>query len=42
MEVTELDDLKCQFLYQAEGTLHLMDPESFEMYEVPASVFEGN
>jgi hypothetical protein len=42
VEVTELDDLKCQFLYQAEGTLHLMDPESFEMYEVPASVFEGN
>ncbi|KAG0035226.1 hypothetical protein BGZ81_011270 [Podila clonocystis] len=40
VEVTELDDLKCQFLYQAEGTLHLMDPESFEMYEVPASVLE--
>ncbi|KAF9304015.1 hypothetical protein BGZ74_002583 [Mortierella antarctica] len=40
VEVTELDDLKCQFLYQAEGILHLMDPESFEMYEVPASVLE--
>ncbi|KAI9239779.1 MAG: elongation factor P, C-terminal-domain-containing protein [Podila humilis] len=40
VEVTELDDLKCQFLYQAEGVLHLMDPESFEMYEVPASVLE--
>ncbi|KAF9425191.1 hypothetical protein BGZ94_007761 [Podila epigama] len=40
VEVTELDDLKVQFLYQAEGTIHLMDPESFEMYEAPASVIE--
>ncbi|KAG0345582.1 hypothetical protein BG004_003537 [Podila humilis] len=38
VEVTELEELKCQFLYQADGTLHLMDPESFEMYEVPTSV----
>ncbi|KAI1312973.1 hypothetical protein EDD11_002794 [Mortierella claussenii] len=40
VEVTELDDHKCQFLYRNDGQIHLMDPESFEMYEVPESVLE--
>lgn len=41
VEVTELDDHKCQFLYKNDGQLHLMDPETFEMYEVPESIMEG-
>ncbi|GJJ69233.1 elongation factor P [Entomortierella parvispora] len=40
VEVTELDDHKCQFLYKNDGQLHLMDPETFEMYEVPESIME--
>ncbi|KAF9577217.1 hypothetical protein BGW38_007722 [Lunasporangiospora selenospora] len=40
VEVTELIGHKCQFLYKAEGQLHLMDPDNFEMYEVPENVLE--
>ncbi|KAF9132404.1 hypothetical protein BGW39_000192 [Mortierella sp. 14UC] len=40
VEVTELEEHKCQFLYKGEGQLHLMDPETFEMYEVPEDVIE--
>ncbi|KAF9363484.1 hypothetical protein BGX34_004060 [Mortierella sp. NVP85] len=40
VEVTELDDHKCRFLYRSDGNLHLMDPESFEMYEIPESMLE--
>ncbi|KAG0072662.1 hypothetical protein BGZ89_004248 [Linnemannia elongata] len=40
VEVTELEEHKCQFLYKGEGQLHLMDPDTFEMYEVPESVLE--
>ncbi|KAF9993584.1 hypothetical protein BGZ65_010858 [Modicella reniformis] len=41
VEVTELDEHRCQFLYRSDGHLHLMNPETFEMYEVPESVLEG-
>ncbi|KAK3835533.1 MAG: elongation factor P, C-terminal-domain-containing protein, partial [Linnemannia gamsii] len=41
VEVTELEEHKCQFLYRGEGQLHLMDPDTFEMYEVPEDVLEG-
>lgn len=41
VEVTELEEHKCQFLYKGEGQLHLMNPDTFEMYEVPESVLEG-
>ncbi|KAI7828189.1 elongation factor P, C-terminal-domain-containing protein [Gamsiella multidivaricata] len=40
VEVTELDDHTCQFLYRNDGQIHLMDPHSFEMYEVPESVLD--
>ncbi|KAG0380235.1 hypothetical protein BGX24_009466 [Mortierella sp. AD032] len=40
VEVTELEEHKCQFLYRGEGQLHLMDPDTFEMYEVPEDVLE--
>ncbi|KAF9904762.1 hypothetical protein EC991_002332 [Linnemannia zychae] len=40
VEVTELEEHKCQFLYRGEGQLHLMDPETFEMYEIPEDVLE--
>ncbi|KAF8937536.1 hypothetical protein BGZ58_002567 [Dissophora ornata] len=40
VEVTELEDHKCQYLYKNDRQLHLMDPESFEMYEVPEDVLE--
>ncbi|KAF9092717.1 hypothetical protein BGX23_003980 [Mortierella sp. AD031] len=40
VEVTELEEHKCQFLYRGEGQLHLMDPNTFEMYEVPEDVLE--
>ncbi|KAF9926339.1 hypothetical protein FBU30_004036 [Linnemannia zychae] len=40
VEVTELEDYRCQFLYRADGHLHLMDPKTFEMYEIPESVLE--
>ncbi|KAF8982976.1 hypothetical protein BGZ46_000256 [Entomortierella lignicola] len=41
VEVTELEGIKCQFLYKNDGQIHLMNPESFEMYEVPESIMEG-
>jgi len=41
VEVTELEEHKCQYLYRADGNVHLMDPETFDMYEVPESVLEG-
>ncbi|KAK3813419.1 MAG: hypothetical protein J3Q66DRAFT_403598 [Benniella sp.] len=40
VEVTELDEHRCRFLYRSDGNLHLMDPESFEMYEIPESMLE--
>ncbi|KAG0003091.1 hypothetical protein BGZ80_010781 [Entomortierella chlamydospora] len=40
VEVTELAGIKCQFLYRNDGQIHLMDPESFEMYEVPETIME--
>ncbi|KAF9576054.1 hypothetical protein EC968_000614 [Mortierella alpina] len=40
VEVTELEEHKCQYLYRADGNVHLMDPETFDMYEVPESVLE--
>ncbi|KAF9959412.1 hypothetical protein BGZ72_009673 [Mortierella alpina] len=40
VEVTELEEHKCQYLYRADGSVHLMDPETFDMYEVPESVLE--
>ncbi|KAG0308840.1 hypothetical protein BGZ98_006621 [Dissophora globulifera] len=40
VEVTELDEHKCHFLYKSDGHLHLMDPDTFEMYEVPEEVLE--
>ncbi|KAF9201857.1 hypothetical protein BGZ49_007938 [Haplosporangium sp. Z 27] len=40
VEVTELEGIKCQFLYKNDGQIHLMNPESFEMYEVPESIME--
>ncbi|KAF9918863.1 hypothetical protein BX616_004815 [Lobosporangium transversale] len=40
VEVTELNDRKCQFLYRNDGQIHLMDPDTFEMYEVSESVME--
>ncbi len=41
VEVTELEEHKCQYLYRADGNVHLMDPETFDMYEVSESVLEG-
>ncbi|KAF9111790.1 hypothetical protein BGX27_004418 [Mortierella sp. AM989] len=40
VEVTELEGIKCQFLYKSDGQIHLMDPDSFEMYEVPETIME--
>ncbi|KAF9981513.1 hypothetical protein BGZ75_007127 [Mortierella antarctica] len=40
VEVTELEEHKCQYLYRSDGNVHLMDPETFDMYEVPESVLE--
>ncbi|KAF9187748.1 hypothetical protein BGZ50_001754 [Haplosporangium sp. Z 11] len=40
VEVTELEDHKCQYLYRDGGKVHLMDPNSFEMYEIPESLLE--
>ncbi|KAG9323364.1 hypothetical protein KVV02_007478 [Mortierella alpina] len=40
VEVTELEEHRCQYLYRSDGNVHLMDPETFDMYEVPESVLE--
>ncbi|KAG0260718.1 hypothetical protein BG011_001667 [Mortierella polycephala] len=40
VEVTELEDHKCQYLYRDDGNVHLMDPDTFEMYEIPESLLE--
>ncbi|KAF9158671.1 hypothetical protein DFQ27_008530 [Actinomortierella ambigua] len=38
--VTELEDIKVNFLYRADGMIHLVNPETMDMYEVPESVME--
>ncbi|KAG0222996.1 hypothetical protein BGW42_006176 [Actinomortierella wolfii] len=38
--LTELDDIKVNFLYRADGMIHLVNPETLDMYEVPESVME--
>ncbi|KAF9973672.1 hypothetical protein BGZ73_003039 [Actinomortierella ambigua] len=38
--VTELDDIKVNFLYRADGMIHLVNPETLDMYEVSESVME--
>ncbi|KAF9427081.1 hypothetical protein BGZ76_002477 [Entomortierella beljakovae] len=40
VEVTELESVKCQFLYRNDGQIHLMDPDSFEMFDVPETIME--